>query len=337
MMTHTLAPTPFNFGIAGRFHLVPLLLFLAVMLPGCSQEQPDYFQGYIEGEYLQVASPIAGRLKSLAVSRGMRVAEGTPLFVLDQNPETAAVSEAEQGVLRAQNRLADLTKGLRPTEIAAIKAKRRQARAAYDLAKIEFERREKLVAKKAAAREALDQSRTDMERNAAAIAELTAELQTARMGARADEIKAARTDVQAARDRTDQARWRLNQKTQTAPAAGLIFDTFYVSGEFVPVATPVVSILPPGNIKVRFFVPEKMVGALTMEQRVSVSFDGAKKTYHGLVSYISPQAEYTPPVIYSRETRSHLVYMIEARIDENEAAELHPGQPVEVRPVTTHD
>lgn len=105
-----------------------------------------------------------------------------------------------------------------------------------------------------------------------------------------------------------------------------------MAGEFVPAGYPVVSILPPGNIKVRFFVPETVVGTLASGQEVSLAYDGAAKNYRGIISYISPQAEYTPPIIYSRETRSKLVFMVEAKIiPADQAAALHPGQPVDVR------
>ncbi|NOX80435.1 MAG: HlyD family efflux transporter periplasmic adaptor subunit [Deltaproteobacteria bacterium] len=310
-----------------------LPLFFVLIITGCTKEHPVSFQGYVEGEYLRVSSPIAGQLVSLAVSRGMRVARGDPLFSLDRTYEAAALAAAQQGLLRAKNRLADLAKGLRPTELAAIKAKRAQAQAAYNLSRIEFERRKTLWRQNVIAREALDRTRTDMERKAAALAQLDAELQTARLGARVDEIKAARADVRAAREHVRQARWRLEEKSQTAPQAGLVFDTFYVTGEFVPAAHPVVSILPPGNIKIRFFVPEKVLGTLALGQKVSVRFDGAAKPYQAIISYISPRAEYTPPVIYSLETRSHLIFMIEARLAPKDAVALHPGQPVDVRPL----
>jgi HlyD family secretion protein len=90
------------------------------------------------------------------------------------------------------------------------------------------------------------------------------------------------------------------------------------------------SLLPPGNIKVRFFVPEPALGRLRIGQAVTVARDGSPPVA-ATVSYLSPRAEYTPPVIYSRETKSKLVFLAEARPDPDAAARLHPGQPVEVR------
>ena len=117
---------------------------------------------------------------------------------------------------------------------------------------------------------------------------------------------------------------------QTSPASGLVFDTFYVDGEFVPAAHPVVSILQPSNVTLRFFVPEKALSSLKLGMNVYMRVDGEGKTYQAKISYIPPQAEYTPPVIYSRETRDKLVFMIEAYFDPATASELHPGQPADI-------
>jgi HlyD family secretion protein len=305
--------------------------FALLALAGCSAGPADYFQGYVEGEYLYVSSPLGGRLETLSVNRGAAVSAGQPLFALEQEYERAAVAEAEQMLRQAENRLADLRKGQRPSEIAALEAKLAQARAAAELAVTEYMRRDVLLKQKAIATEQLDRSRTEKERSEALVSQLEAELATARLGARADQVEAAQASVAAAQERLTQAQWSLAQKQFAAPKEGLVFDTYFVQGEFVPAARPVLSILPPGNILVRFFVPEETVSALAPGRKVSVRLDGADKAYPATVSYISPEAEYTPPVIYSRETRTHLVYLIEARPAPEDAAALHPGQPVEVR------
>lgn len=318
--------------IIKNFSIVLFLCLASLAITACEKKQEDFFQGYVEGEYLHISSPIGGRLEQLHVTRGMTVAENAPLFQLERTVEIADVAEAEQMLQRAENTLADITKGLRQPEIEVIIARLEQAQASYDLASKEFERRKKLLEQKVIAEAILDQTRTEMERSAALIAQLQAELETARLGARPDAIKAAGTEVNAARERLVQARWRLDQKTQNAPQGGLVFDTFYEPGEYVPLTHPVVSILPPGNVKIRFFVPEPMVGTLEIGQDISIRFDGAPKTYPAEISFISPQPEYTPPVIYSRKTRSHLVFMVEAKVSSEDGAALHPGQPVDVYP-----
>lgn len=121
------------------------LFFVGLLMTSCTDENQPYFQGYIEGEYLFVSSALAGKLETLLVSRGKQVTQSTPLFILDQAFEQAAVAEAEQGVKRAENRMADISKGLRPSELRALEAKLKQALAAYDLSRIEFDRRNKLL------------------------------------------------------------------------------------------------------------------------------------------------------------------------------------------------
>ena len=127
----------------GRSSLVLLLSLTCLLVAACEDKQEGYFQGYVEGEYLQISSPVGGRLETLSVSRGMTVAKDAPLFQLDQTIESAGVAVAEQNLFRAESKLANLSKGLRPSEIESIQARLDQARASYDLAKIEYERREK--------------------------------------------------------------------------------------------------------------------------------------------------------------------------------------------------
>jgi HlyD family secretion protein len=136
--------------------------------------------------------------------------------------------------------------------------------------------------------------------------------------------------VAAARAALDQADWRLEQKAQRAPQDGLVQETLFVQGEWVPAGAPVVNLLPPGNIKVRFFLPETQLGAVRIGQPVQMTCDGCGAAVSGAVTYIAPQAEFTPPVIYSRERREKLVFLVEARPAPADATRLHPGQPVEV-------
>ncbi|MBC8022334.1 MAG: HlyD family secretion protein, partial [Burkholderiales bacterium] len=135
----------------------------------------------------------------------------------------------------------------------------------------------------------------------------------------------------AARQALAQADWRLRQRTVTAFVAGTVADTLFARGEFVPAGAPVVSLLPPGNVKVRFFVPEPTLGSIQVGQKVSLSCDGCANPIGAIVAFIAPQAEFTPPVIYSRDNRAKLVFLVEAKPAAGDAAKLHPGQPVDVR------
>lgn len=306
-------------------------LFPCLLLAACAPKGSGTLQGYAEGEFVRVAAPFAGSLTRLSVQRGAQVQAGAALYNLEQENEQAARLEAEERLKSAEARLANLRKGKRPDEVAAAEAQLAQAQAALKLSGAQLKRDEELVAKGFISRERLDQSRSNRDRDQARVKELTAQLRIARLGARSDEIRAAEADAQAARAAVAQAQWRLDQKSIKAPVSGLVQDTYYVPGEWVNAGSPVVSILPPQNIKVRFFLPEPALGKLRMGQPVRISCDGCGAALPANVSYIAPQAEYTPPVIYSQENRAKLVFLIEARLAAADAVKLHPGQPVDVR------
>jgi HlyD family secretion protein len=159
---------------------------------------------------------------------------------------------------------------------------------------------------------------------------LAAQLRSARLPARVDQIAAAAAELEAARAALVRAQWQLDQKIVAATVTGVVDDTLYVQGEWVPAGNPVVSILPPENIKVRFFVPEPLLGNLRLGQSVDLACDGCGSPIPAQISFIAAQAEYTPPVIYSRENRTKLVFLVEAIPDPADATRLHPGQPVDV-------
>ena len=100
-----------------------------------------------------------------------------------------------------------------------------------------------------------------------------------------------------------------------------MFDTLYREGEWVAAGSPVVRMLPPQNVKVRFFVPQAIVGGLAHGRAVAIQCDGCGADIPATLTYVSNEAEFTPPVIYSNETRSKLVFMVEARPSRRERGE----------------
>jgi len=300
------------------------------ILAGCSRPVPEQVQGYVEGEFVYVASPLAGTLESLYVQRGGQVKQGDPLFTLEGEPEKAAVDEAVQRLAQAQATLEDMRKGKRPSEIEAIEAQLRQAQAAMTLSQEELARQEQLFSSGATTPQNLDRARASRDQDRQRVAQLGADLQTAQLGARGDQIAAAEANVRALEAALARAQWNLSQKQQVAPQASLAFDTLYRPGEWVAAGRPVVVLLPPQNIKVRAFVPETRLAAIEPGDGARVMVDGLPEPVVGKVSFISPRAEYTPPVIYSRQSRQKLVFMVEIAFDAATAARLHPGQPVDV-------
>ena len=310
-----------------RFHLVWLV---AMVAGGCTPQPERFFQGYAEGEYVRMAATYAGTLNALDVQRGAQVKKDAPLFMLEQESEKAARLEAQERLRHAQAQLDNLQKGKRPTEIAAIRAQLDQAMASLKQSQHDAKRDENLAASGFMSPQKLDAGRMTLARDLARVAELEAQLATAKLSARSDEVRMADADVSAARAALKQAEWKLAQKTVVAPVAAMVQDTLFVPGEWVPAGSTVVSLLPAENIKVRFFVPEQQLSRLQPGQAVKIKCDGCAAGIIAHVSYIAPQAEYTPPVIYSHETRSKLVFLIEARLQAADAVKLHPGQPVDV-------
>ena len=300
------------------------------LLAGCGRPADTALQGYVEGDYVRIAAPFAGTLVRLDAQRGQRVEAGTALFALEAENEVASRREAEQRVARAQAQVDDLKRGKRPSEIEAVRAQLAQAEVAAGLSAREYARQLDLVAKGFVSQQRADEARSARDRDRNRVAELQAELTTVRSGARVDEVRAAQAEAAAARAALEQADWRLRQKAVAATVGGTVTDTLFAQGEWVPAGAPVVTLLPPANVKVRFFVPESRLAALQRGQRVSLACDGCPAAVAAEIAYIAPQAEYTPPVIYSKDSRAKLVFMVEARPAAADAPKLHPGQPVDV-------
>ena len=306
--------------------LTGILLFVA----GCSRDPSGELHGYVEGEFVYVAAPLPGTV-TLQVVKGAQVKQGEPLFALESVAEMTARDEAGRRLSQAGATLRDLSKGVRPTEMAALQARLQEARAAMVLAESELDRQERLFRSGTVSAQDHDRAKSARDQQGQLVARLEAELQTARLGGRSDQVAAAEANVRALEAVLARAEWELSQKSKQAPVAGLVYDTLFRSGEYVTAGRPVVALLPPENIKVRVFVPEVQLASIHPGDPVAVTVDGVKESFSGRVSYISPRAEYTPPVIYSRESRAKLVFMVEATFPPEVAVRLNPGQPVNLR------
>jgi HlyD family secretion protein len=308
-------------------------LLCGVLLPsGCAKRGPATWQGYLEAEFVQVAAPLPGRLETLSVAKGQRVEAGAALFALESVAERAALEEARGALRAAEAQLADLEKGARPSERAAIESQLAEARIRADMAALELSRQRQLLGAAAISQDDFDRSRHASEAATAAVAQIKAHLETAKLGGRADAVASARAQAASARATVDRAEWHAAQMAQAAPRGGLVFDTLYREGEYVAAGRPVVALLPPEFLKARFFVPEAALASVKPGGRVRVSASGPGAPWEARVSYVSPTPEYTPPVLYNRENRTKLVFMVEAVFAGDVARSLHPGQPVDVSP-----
>ncbi len=298
---------------------------------GCTRVDPDRFSGYAEADLVYVAPTIGGRIVKLEVERGARVQAGQILFELERDPESlaraAAAARAESAAAQTRN----LRKGKRVDELRAIEQQLAQARAALALSTNDLKRSEGLVAQGFISPNRLDELKATRDRDVARVAELQANLAVARDAARPDEIAAAEAEQRAAESDLASSRWREDQTRGIAPKSAAVQDVMYRVGEYVAQGAPVVALLPDGALKVRFFVPQGALARVRVGESVAVSCDGCPQELKAQVAFISDKAEYTPPVIYSNESRAKLVFMIEARPDAKTAQVLKPGQPVDVR------
>jgi HlyD family secretion protein len=286
------------------------------------------YHGYVEGEYVRVAAPLAGRLERLHVARGDKVEAGAPLFALDLTEAQAERDRAVAARNQARANLDDLRKGKRVPELDVIAAQKEQAEAALRLSDVQLRRQETLHASGNTSRERVDEARSIRDRDRARVAELTAQLEVGRLAAREDDIRAADAAVAMAEATVARAEQQLADMAPRAAQSALVEETYYRQGEWVQAGSPVVSLLPPDHIKIRFYVPEVRLGAVAIGQNVRVRCDRCAGDLSARITFVAQQAEYTPPVIYSNESRAKLVYRVEARPEA--PARLHPGQPVDV-------
>ena len=286
--------------------------------------------GYVEGEYVRIGPIDTARIERVSVRRGERVAPGALLAELQADDARNSVAESEARLVQAQAQLANLLSGKRPEEIAVIEATAVSAKAQEREAERALERRQDLFRRGVSTQADLDQAQTARDVATANVRQSAANLSVARLAAREEEIKAARNQVAQAQATLDQAKWRLGQRRLMAPAAGIVTGLIRHPGELAGPAAPALTILPDGAVKLMIYVPEALLSGTTVGTRLEVRCSGCPQGLAATVSYVSQEPEFTPPVIYSAQTRQKLVYLVEARPEGGPATRLQPGQIVDV-------
>ena len=298
-------------------------------LYGCSSNE-DVFQGYVEGEYAYIASAISGTLTKKFVDRGDKVSAKQPLFILDPEPEISQLEKAKSELTQASQKLFDLQKGARSTVMDNIRAKLKQEQANLDFVGKTLKRYKALYRKASIDKASLDKAESQYQQSLQLVKAIEANLAEARLGARENLIAAQKAIVKAATATVRQAKWALLQKSVRAPGNAQVFDTLYEEGEFVAAGQPVTVLLASQKNKIIFFVPEIVVGRLKIGDKLIVDCDSCKNSHEAQINFIAPNAEFTPPVIFSQDSREKLVYRIEAKPSLIASKTVHPGQPVDV-------
>ena len=300
----------------------------AFMLASCGGDRARVVSGYVEGEYVHIAAPEGGWVTEVLVARGANVKAGDALFTLDAEAQMAQRDQAAAQILVAKAQLANLQKGRRPDEIAGLEASLAQAKANFALADAELTRASDLKVRGYVSQSFLDARQAQRETVRQQLKLAQSNLALARKGARDDEIAAANANVVAASAALARAEYALNQRRILAKVSGRVEDVLRRQGEFVPPGGAILQVLPPRNVKIRFFVPELLRARVKVGLFVDVNCDGCGRGHRARITFLSLIAEYTPPVIYSTGSREKLVWMVEA--EPAKGVHLSPGQPVDV-------
>jgi HlyD family secretion protein len=284
----------------------------------------------MEADLVLVGSEQGGRVETLSVQEGDNVDKGTAIFTLESTEQEAEVAAAEARVTEAEARLADARQQMqRPGEIEVLNAALAQAKAILQMSTLTLDRNQKLFDKHWIAQAQLDDAIAQHDRNQAAVNEAERRIEAAKLPNRSDLIDAAAASVETARHSLEQAEKGLAKRKVFAPASGTVEEVYFRPGEVVKEGQAVIALLPPGNLKVRFFVAEPVRATLHTGQIVKVTCDGCQDDLTATISFIAREAEFTPPVIFSQEQRQKLVFLVEARPSAN-VARLTAGQPVTV-------
>lgn len=306
-----------------------LLALCSLDLTACSRNKPESYTGYVEGEYVYLSVPVSGYLASLE-KRGTRVQVGNTVFRLDAKLDQKSLDQASALSKSARERLRNLSGNRRRSEIEAAQANLRVAQSALDLANSRLHREQALAAQNFVSELALENAQTQQRQAQGQWEAAKAQLKLSKEPIGRDaERMAAESDFKAAQSVAEQKQWLLDHSTARADVEGDVVDVYFRVGEWVAAGKPVASLLPTHGRLIRFFVPEPALEKLQPNTRVSVQCDGCLSPIDAKVEAVSTHAEYSPPVIYSKERREKLLFRIDAR-PEPGSSPLLPGLPVTV-------
>ena len=303
---------------------IPLV---SALIASCAPPMP-LATGYVEGEYIQIASVSTAQILHLTVAAGDRVTSGQPVVELEKRDAEIALTQAEATLSRAESQLANLRQGKRPEEIRVIEAALASARAQAGEARRNADRLKDLAARGVSTETQRDDAATAAEVAEARVAEIEANLSVARLPAREGEIAAAEAALREATAARDHAQWQLEKRDLASPAAGVVTDIIRRPGEIAAAGQPILSLLPDGAVRLRLYLPEAAVARVAPGDLLDVRCDNCPPGLTATVSYIADGPEFTPPVIYSVDSRQKLVYLVEAK--PSDGTSLKPGQIVDV-------
>ncbi len=304
------------------------LMGLVSLIPGLGPALPTGWTGYVEADYYYAAAPGAGSIARLAVAEGDLVRAGDTLFVLEAGQQQAQYDAARARAAAAEASLDNLRTGSRSEEVDVIRASLAKATADLNLARQNLARSEELFGQGLIPAAQRDQVRATLASAQAAADQLEAQLKVAELPARDAQQIAAEASLAAARADAATARAALEARTVTAPQAGRVERLFFKAGEVAGAGVSVLSLLGAEALKVKFYVGTAERAQLALGEAVRVSCEGCPDGLTATISHVAAEPQFTPPVIYSRDERSRLVFLAEATLAGPDV--LLPGQPVSV-------
>jgi HlyD family secretion protein len=267
------------------------------------------FTGYVVSDNIYMSSPISGTVISVCVKRGQRVETGTPLFNIDL---TSLAARTEK--IKAQIQEAESQRQIRQAELTA-------AEAASKLANADLNR---LLSAQAEIEGTV--SKKDIDKASETVTKTKADVLSAQ-----NQIAAAKSQIDSSKAELRDIEHQITELSPKSPVSGRIEETMFKPGEWAAANAAIVSIVPDDEIKVRFYVPQNQIHNYPVGTKVAIAYDGGPKGMTATVDFVSTRPEYTPPIIYSIETRDKLVFMVEAV--PADPTKLIPGQPIDVRPI----
>ncbi|KAA3602315.1 MAG: HlyD family efflux transporter periplasmic adaptor subunit [Candidatus Scalindua sp. AMX11] len=315
--------------------LLPMLLTAAVLgylyFQGGSPDDLHSIRvsGNIEVTDAEVSFKIPGRVDKRYVDEGELIEKGDIVAILGSSDleDEVAIRQAELQLVQAD--LAELTAGSRPEEISAAEANMKATKADKEHKERDFHKAEELFRKKVVSDEAYTHAEGDYEVALNRLREAEEKLKLVKLGPRKETIEQARARVRQAIGSLKLARTRLGYAKLFSPLSGIVLSKNVEPGEYVAPGTPVVTVGALENVWLRAYINETDLGRVKVGQQVNVLTDTyPDKIYKGHISFISPQAEFTPKTVQTVKQRVKLVYRIKVEIP-NPNRELKPGMPAD--------
>lgn len=310
--------------IAFRLIFVCSMLYL---LSACEWRVKHTAPGYVEVAHIYLSSPFGGTLLERPVSQGDLVQRGGLVFKLDPNPEALAVKEISHLLEQEISLYNDLKKPARAPKIGVVTSKLDQIDAQLALSQLRMKRFEILYQKKAGTLDAADAALQHFKELLALKKQSEYELDLVKLGAREDKVLAQSAKVKLVRAKIDLFKWKVAQKSKYAPIDGIVFDTFYAPGEWVPPGRAIVGLYRPDDLWITFFVTSKQFARIKLGQKLKAHCSGCLFSQTISVEFISPVPDYGGVLLTSKRDEG-LMFRVKARPENPKL--FKPGQPISV-------